>query len=73
VTERKVGEPDFTEHGFLERGRDKGVELAMTACKGSQEDSDRLVVELVGEYNLSAVFNNRLVISCMNSASYWEG
>jgi len=73
VTERKVGEPDFTEHGFLERGRDKGVELTMTACKGGQEDSDRIVVELIGEYDLSAVLNHRLVISRVNSTSYWEG
>jgi len=72
VTERKVGKSDFTEHGFLERGCDEGIELTMPACEGRQEDSDRFVVELVGEDHLTPVFNHRLVISRMNGTGYWE-
>lgn len=34
------------EHHFLERGRDKGVELMMPTCQQGEEDSDKLV-ELV--------------------------
>ena len=73
MTEREIGKPDFAEHGFLERGPDEGVELAMPACKGGQEDSDWLVVELVGEDDLPAVLDYRLVISCVDSASYQKG
>ena len=73
VTERKIGKPDFTEHGFLERRPDEGVELTMSTRQGGKEDSDRLIVELVGEDNLSAMLNHRLVISCVNSTSYREG
>jgi hypothetical protein len=49
VIECKVGESYFTEHCFLKRGRDKGIELAMPACQGSEKDSDGLVVKLVCE------------------------
>ena len=73
MTERKIRKPDFAEHGFLEGGCDERVELTMSACKGGQEDSDGLVVELVGEDDLTAVLDHRPVISCMNSAGYWEG
>ena len=70
VIEREVRKPDFTEHCFLERRYDESVELTMSACKGGQEDSDRFIVELVGEDDLSTMLNHSLVISCMDGASY---
>jgi len=72
VTECKVRKPDFAEHGFLERGCDEGVELTMPTCKGGQEYSDRLVIKLVGEDDLAAMLNYRLVISRMDSTGFWE-
>lgn len=72
VIERKVGEPDFTEHCLLERGPHEGIELAMPACQGGEEDSYRLIVELVCEYDFSAVLDYRLVVPCVNSTSYFQ-
>ena len=73
VTEHKDRQPNFTEHSFLGRGCDEGVESAMSTCKSGQEDSHRFVVKPAGEDDLTAVLNHRLVISRMNNTGYWEG
>ena len=73
MTEHKARKQNLTEHGFPERGCDEGAELTVSTCKGSQEDSDRFVVKLVGEDDLTAMLSHHRAISCMNGAGYWEG
>ena len=73
MIEREIGESDFTKHCLLECGPDEGVELAMAACQGCEENSEGLIIELVGEDDFSAVLDHDLVIPCVNGTGYLKG